>query len=63
MEKVIQKYKLAEEPNDLAYWLSKTPQERLAALEVLRQRYVKFFLNGNRQGFQRIYSTRQLKQS
>jgi hypothetical protein len=38
MEKVIHKYKLNKAPNDLAYWLTKTPQERLAALEVKRQR-------------------------
>ena len=28
---------LEEEGNDLAYWLTKTPEERLAALEQLRQ--------------------------
>ena len=27
---------LDEEPDDRAYWLSKTPQERLAALELMR---------------------------
>ena len=28
---------LDEEPDDLAYWLSKTPGERLAAMELMRQ--------------------------
>lgn len=28
---------LDEEPDDLAYWLSKTPDERLAAMELMRQ--------------------------
>jgi hypothetical protein len=28
---------LGEEPNDLAYWLSKTVEERWAAIELLRQ--------------------------
>ena len=37
VERVIQVYELGEEPSDLAYWLSKTPQERLEALELLRQ--------------------------
>ncbi len=27
---------LTDEPDDLAFWLSKTPQERLAAVEFLR---------------------------
>jgi hypothetical protein len=27
---------LAEEPDDRSFWLSKTPQERLAALELMR---------------------------
>jgi hypothetical protein len=26
-----------DEPDDKAYWLSKTPEERLAALELMRQ--------------------------
>lgn len=33
----MRKFKLGEEPNDLEYWLSKTPLERLEALEFLRQ--------------------------
>jgi hypothetical protein len=38
MKKVVHKYKLGEEPSDLEYWLTKTPQERLAALEAIRQK-------------------------
>ena len=56
MEKVIHKYKLGQEPNDLEFWLKKTPRERIAALNVLRERYVQFFLNGNNPGFQRVYT-------
>lgn len=40
MEKVVRRWKLgdpAAEKADLAYWLSKTPEERLAALEALRE--------------------------
>ena len=55
MLKKVRKYKMNEEPNDLEFWLSKNPTERLSALEVLREHYIKFFLNGHRQGFQRIY--------
>ena len=43
MEKVIHKYKLGEEPDDMEYWLTKTPQERLAAVEQLRINYIKIF--------------------
>jgi hypothetical protein len=28
---------LGQEPDDRAYWLSKTPEERLEAVELLRQ--------------------------
>ena len=56
MNKVLKKYKLGEEPEtDLAYWLTLTPNQRLAALEQMRQHYIKMFLNGNRSGFQRVY--------
>ena len=36
-KKVMETYKLGEEPNDLKYWLTKSPVERLAALEFLRK--------------------------
>ena len=40
MGKVIKKIKLHDKTNyDREYWLSKTPEERLAALEFLRQQY------------------------
>lgn len=40
MEKVIKKTSIKEKQSDLEYWLSKTPQERLEALEFLRQQYI-----------------------
>ncbi len=55
MEKVVKKYKLNEEPNDLEYWLSKPYAERLRALEVLKENYINFFLNGHKPGLQRVY--------
>ena len=61
MKKVIHKYNLGEEPGDLEFWLTQTPQQRLIALQVLRERYIKFFLNGVRPGFQRVYTTSKLK--
>ena len=61
MEKVIHKYNIGDEPNDLEYWLSQTPQKRLESLNILRERYIKFFLNGVRPRFQRVYTTSKLK--
>jgi len=39
IEKIITKVELKEQPNDLSFWLSKTPQERIAALELIRYEY------------------------
>ncbi len=39
IEKVVTKIRISEQPRDLAFWLSKPPQERLAALELIRQEY------------------------
>ncbi len=61
MEKVVHKYNLGEEPDDLEFWLTQTPQQRLAALQILRERYIQFFLNGIRPGFQRVYTISKLK--
>lgn len=30
-------FEMGKEPRDRSYWMSKTPEERLAALEFLRQ--------------------------
>jgi len=45
MEKVIKKTSTKEQQSDLEYWLKKTPQERLDALEFLRQQYMNFNKN------------------
>jgi hypothetical protein len=55
VQKIVKKLNLKDETNDLEFWLTKSYQERLAALEVLREHYVKYFLNGHRPGFQRVY--------
>jgi len=39
IDKVITKVRLEGQSNDLSFWLSKTPQERIAALERIRQEY------------------------
>ena len=52
MEKVIHKYKLGEEPKDRDYWLTKSPEERLEALETLRQQI--YTEDDIKQGLQRV---------
>jgi hypothetical protein len=52
MEKVVKIIGLRDPQSDLAYWLSKTPQERLAAIEILRQQYVR--LQGIQPRLQRV---------
>lgn len=52
IEKVVAKYDLNDPDaakRDLANWLSKTPEERIAAVEFLRRQ-----VHGNIQGFQRV---------
>ena len=61
MEKIINKYKLIEEPHDLEFWLTQTPEQRLAALQILRERYVQIFHNGIRPDFQKVYAISKLK--
>lgn len=45
MEKVIKITNLKEKGNDFAYWMSKTEQERLEAIELLREQYIKYNQN------------------
>lgn len=42
MEKALKIVSLHHKHSDLNYWLSKTPVERLEALEFLRQQYINF---------------------
>lgn len=40
MEKVVRKISLKDKRNyDLEYWLTKTPEERISAIEFLRQQF------------------------
>ncbi len=56
MEKVVHKYKLGEEPDDLEFWLTQTEQYRLSALESLRDLYIKLANNGFKPRLQRVYT-------
>ena len=52
MEKIVKIIGLREGQSDLSYWLSKSPEERLAAIETLRQQYVR--LKGLEPRLQRV---------
>lgn len=55
MEKTIKKLTFEEaEKEDIVYWKSKTPEERLDELQRLREIYYSLS-NENRKGFQRFY--------
>ncbi len=42
MEKVLKIVSLKDKSTDFEYWSSKTPVERLDAIELLRSQYIKF---------------------
>ena len=62
MEKVVRTYPLHSPHNDFEYWQSKSPQERLDAIEFLRSQYINFTFNV-KPGFQRVCSIVDRKQS
>ena len=48
IKKVIKKSDLKDKGDDLAYWLSKSPEERIETVEMLRKQF-----NGSTARFQR----------
>ncbi len=54
IEKTVGKYKMGEEPSDLKYWQSRSPKERLEALEHIRQDFNRWKY-GAEQRIQRVY--------
>ncbi len=59
MEKVVQIVDSRSKHSDKEFWMSKTPSERIAAVETLRLQYIK--LHGIQQGLQRICRITSLK--
>lgn len=65
MEKIIRKISKAEaDEEDVSYWVKKTPEERLSALAVLRQRHEGIFPKGIvrraiRKRFRRVHRSAQ----
>jgi len=55
MEKTLRKVSFAEaEKEDIAFWKSKSAEDKLDALQQLREMYYEIY-NESRKGFQRIY--------
>ncbi|TDI87276.1 MAG: hypothetical protein E2O77_13540 [Caldithrix sp.] len=54
MEKVVRKIKLNEAQSDFVFWQSKSYQERLQALETIRQEYITWKY-GHYPRLQRVY--------
>jgi hypothetical protein len=54
ISRVVKKFKINEQPNDFSYWQSKTYEDRLNALEQIREEYNLWRYNAE-QGFQRVY--------
>jgi hypothetical protein len=56
MVKVARKISLREEGNDdVAYWRSRPPVERLHALDLLRRMYIKAYVAPGKQRLPRVY--------
>ena len=49
IKKIVKILNLKEKGNDLSYWLSKSPKERIETVEILRKQY-----NGNAKRLQRV---------
>jgi len=54
IQKVVTKIKLSDKKTDAAYWRKLSYQERLTALDVIRQEYHRWRY-GAEPGFQKVY--------
>ncbi len=55
MEKVVTKGSLRDRKTDFAYWQTRPETDRLAAIEMLRQQYIKYKFGNVQPRFQRVY--------
>ena len=53
MEKVLKITSVKEKQSDYSYWIAKSPQERLSAIEFLRQQFINY-KNDPQPGLQRV---------
>jgi hypothetical protein len=64
MVKVARKIPLKKEGNDdVAYWLSRPPIERLRALDEMRRMYINAYVAPRKRRLQRVYRIVKLKRS
>ena len=64
MEKVLKIKSIKDDDNDYEYWLNKSYQERMDALEILRSQYIESLGENSKdvqQGLQRIYTVTKRK--
>ena len=62
IEKVLKRKRISEPDNDLKYWRSKTCEERVTALEAIREEYNSWRYN-DKQRLQRVYTITKRQQS
>lgn len=61
MEKTVRIVNLKQQENDFHYWNSRSDQERLQAIEFLRQQYINYIGHAE-SGFQRVFVITNKKQ-
>jgi hypothetical protein len=61
MVKVARKIRLEREGNDVDYWLSRPPLERLRALDGMRRMYIKAYVAPGKRRLPRVYRVVKLK--
>ncbi len=62
MEKIVKIINIHQKTNDFLFWASKSPQERIDALETLRQNYINLKYHVQPR-FQRVYTIIERKKS
>jgi hypothetical protein len=62
VQKVVKIMSLHDNQTDYTFWLSRSIEKRLEALETLREQYIKWEY-GTQQGLQRVYRIIELSQS
>ena len=60
IEPVVHKYQIKEQPNDYSFWKTKSDEERLEALELLRKQFYEYEYE-TLSGFPRVYQITQQK--
>jgi hypothetical protein len=55
VEKIVTKGSLRDRKTDFAYWQTRPETDRLAAIEMLRQQYIKYKFGNVQPRFQRVY--------